>query len=1296
MIKQTVVWTAVPNGVTASGQLKLVVLVSPRLATDNGTPATLTLDLYPDWKNWTTKAATLQIPVSVGGATPVQLTPVSTPNPARWTDLFPAGTLVRPFRFSDHTARNIRSYPVLNVANAIRKQYETTVVESSTEFPPLTDLTEKGLFADIGFPRSAGTEAQLLAQLDARFSDSTKALPPGPADPLWDFLQVKRFHLVRPNVAPVDPSPTPEPLEFHQVVALLMEYPAVQRQLGLAFDLVLPITASGPPTPTTVRVAFTGPNDRAPTTLATVGAGVFEPRAGGGLSNGMLELAGANFGVVAMDVDGSALKGRQFADVVRRALTNRSRGSADRQALPALRGTGIAVVRTGRAVRQVARFADAKAKDTALVANSPVNPVTVDADALLRSFRWHVYDSRTGRWYSLCQRTGDYIFEKSDVTVPVVNPDDPTRHWEEGVITAAATQRVDGSPLDFYLAEYLCRWQGESLVAPGPGKSLHRFPEEPPEVPQSDPPQAFPFRAVFRPEPGTLPPLRFGRKYRLRAFASYVGGAGRPFVPGDTSTDFSRTTAEWYYARLEPIAPPVVVMRRERTAGESVHHLVIRTNWNTVPGATTAVERHLLPPRTSQRAAEEHGMFDTPAGVDPTDYDLICARESGQLTAGVTDPGNNDQPYFDTNELSFPVEGDVIAQVPWLGDPLARGAALYGLPGLSTGVVKTIDFGSPAGWPNLLPFRLRLAEKLVAGTEPPVDIPGGRGVEMRLGKGDMVEIELSCYLGPNDLDWMQVWRWVAEANPPYPATLVATLRNLALRGRNWLLTPKQKLVLVCATRQPLLEPAFQAPQVKRDLGRTHATISDTVSMSRKSTVSVDLRAEWTDPVDTLTGSTWEPAKQVTRKADLGATQVDRSPGGDTLSVSRRHDLADTKRHDVAYTLVAKSRFAEYFAERKTVTLPDTGAVALSSLGVSEQSEEVTPASGGQRYVRDTDYTMNYPAGTITRKAGGAIAPNASVEVRFLPPITRTSPTFVRTVPSSARPDAPVPQYVIPTFGWELQRPSTDPIVSGDALSKRLGNGLRVYLDRPWWSSGAHEKLAVVLLNGATLTDDLRPYVTTWGMDPVYHSTPVTPDLPLQTSFPRRSSTPAAVSLAERAGVLVRVAPHEVAYDLARQLWYCDIELSAGTSYFPFVRLALARYQPESLPGTHLSPVALTDFAQLAPDRWLSLGYVGDFDVRITVLGHSYFATAGSSVRYGKVQATLERLDPNIPGDLGWVSAVELDLSEGLPAIGGRASWIGTVHLPVARGSERMRIVVREYDRFSGGERLVFTDAVEIL
>ena len=62
---------------------------------------------------------------------------------------------------------------------------------------------------------------------------------------------------------------------------------------------------------------------------------------------------------------------------------------------------------------------------------------------------------------------------------------------------------------------------------------------------------------------------------------------------------------------------------------------------------------------------------------------------------------------------------------------------------------------------------------------------------------------------------------------------------------------------------------------------------------------------------------------------------------------------------------------------------------------------------------------------------------------------------------------------------------------------------------------------------------------------------------------------------------VQVPGHAVSFDAGRGLWFCDIQVRGAPeeSYSPFLRLALARYQPKSILGAELSPVVLADFVR---------------------------------------------------------------------------------------------------------------------
>jgi len=63
-------------------------------------------------------------------------------------------------------------------------------------------------------------------------------------------------------------------------------------------------------------------------------------------------------------------------------------------------------------------------------------------------------------------------------------------------------------------------------------------------------------------------------------------------------------------------------------------------------------------------------------------------------------------------------------------------------------------------------------------------------------------------------------------------------------------------------------------------------------------------------------------------------------------------------------------------------------------------------------------------------------------------------------------------------------------------------------------------------------------------------------------------------------------------------WVADLALPGlgdpATNAWPFVELALARYQPDSLPGLELSPVVKAEFAQVMPERRLSVQQSGNF------------------------------------------------------------------------------------------------------
>lgn len=326
----------------------------------------------------------------------------------------------------------------------------------------------------------------------------------------------------------------------------------------------------------------------------------------------------------------------------------------------------------------------------------------------------------------------------------------------------------------------------------------------------------------------------------------------------------------------------------------------------------------------------------------------------------------------------------------------------------------------------------------------------------------------------------------------------------------------------------------------------------------------------------------------------------------------RHELGDTKHRVVTYRGIATTRFSEYFTSQ--ATFPYAGAASQETLDTGNPPQGVVPGSvkliqlleagGSTLLVEGVHYVVSAAEGTVTFSADddgddATEPPEASGDIvvaYLIPPVTRetAAPPASRevAVPSSARPVAPKVVDVLPTFGWEQ-----DSTADG-ATSTRRGNGLRIYLERPWWSSGAGELLGVVVWPPADQPsppelddeDPLRPYVTQWGEDPVSSAGALSSRYPGVSTFPAAAASGAGYTLDEVGplGPAVNVAGHPVDYDQARDLWYCDIDVEPGPAYQPFVRLALARYQPVSVPDAHLSCVVLADFVQLAPDRFATV------------------------------------------------------------------------------------------------------------
>jgi hypothetical protein len=207
-------------------------------------------------------------------------------------------------------------------------------------------------------------------------------------------------------------------------------------------------------------------------------------------------------------------------------------------------------------------------------------------------------------------------------------------------------------------------------------------------------------------------------------------------------------------------------------------------------------------------------------------------------------------------------------------------------------------------------------------------------------------------------------------------------------------------------------------------------------------------------------------------------------------------------------------------------------------------------------------------------------------------------------------------------------------------------------------------------------------VSHWGRDSIWgQSGPLDPPAP--GAFPRAARSDSGLQLEETTDATVTAVSHEVGHDpeYRPELLYCDVAVEPTPEpYHPFVRLALARCQPSSLPGLELSRVVLADFVQVPPKRTVTVSPdPGPELLLVDVQGFS----AVRSPFLALVRVSVESRTPGVDDpDLGWTPVpddspgvvVEKTVVNQTPIL-----WRGHVSLPSDRTAGQFRIVVREVE-----------------
>ena len=691
--------------------------------------------------------------------------------------------------------------------------------------------------------------------------------------------------------APVAPTGTPSFTipDFHATTSFLREHPTVLDDLGLVFELIVDITdlrlgtarAGRQLAVRCVDPPFLAPLVKSPWTRYEVTAADFRPAAapgsGSGIRMGMLDLGRSEsltspatpgdpgrWALATFDVD--------VRDSLRQAARDLDANPQSAAVMPPVRSVGVALLRPDRRGDFEARMHSATTR-----ANAPAGELVLGAEDLLLGYR---VDIRRGddKWRSVCERDVNYWIDGIPIG-PARSDDEYLR--EEGHVKAFTAHKDAAGNL--HTDEVVLTWDGWSLALLRPnlnGDTLGPVRAEVNQLP-------YRFDWDFSIPTGRLPALRFAAQYQMRVRIADITGSGVELDDVDTSETAS---VEVIYRRHEPVEPPQLRAEGDLATGAAIDRMVIRSDKGMTPEqlqsanpSYPAVEtRVLAPPTAALRLVEQHRALD-----DLTD------EKSFEHVRRALDTGP------EANGLPDPVVNGVNATVP-------------AEPG---GLAEPRSERSPwaPAWPNPRPKTIEVRGH---GNLPvPVTIKWEPRdtLKVTLGQGEQATIELSSTIREDREDHL------AARDDFHSAPLIAEAFVAAtMNGRNPIVTPPRRILVIHAVKRPLAEPLWNLPAAAvvrrpRDTGLvlnpTFTEVADGAGLNTDTTGRLVVAAAWTEVEDA--GAEAASVKRPMAVSHLHSQSIAR---GAPPAMHVRHEFGDTKHRVVTYTLQATTRFREYFKE----------------------------------------------------------------------------------------------------------------------------------------------------------------------------------------------------------------------------------------------------------------------------------------------------------------------------------------------------------------------------------------------
>lgn len=654
-------------------------------------------------------------------------------------------------------------------------------------------------------------------------------------------------------------------------------------------------------------------------------------------------------------------------------------------------------------------------------------------------------------------------------------------------------------------------------------------------------------------------PLRIGRTHRFRARLVDVAGNGWSAQEADAifaadSNLESLASPSIKVARVQPSKPPKF-FRRVGAGGEEVRNLVVRS-YDSGPGPTMTYRA------TCPRVPFELGqMLGVTRGLE-------TGRERMQVVRAAHDRSVAEAALeHPEGAIDAVPGGKLLTKHLLIEDPDVFGIAWRFLPGqerpvsiasrtpasLATG--DPILAGAPARVSRFRHMRLHSGRRIPADHIAVVLEPGtvrshsilGYQVHVTLPVGESQYCLASSCLSSQSLKNFALWQAFVAAQTGLAESEFAAAAKAASLGAASTLTPPVVLQLIHASQRPVRAPIVDvepSPPVRK-LGDREISMTFTTKIHAPSTGRLDLEADWMDAEDEPASREWSATRrhEAVQHWPIDSEAMTFTVRGDeVVRHTVVHQLPDTRRRRVSYTMIGTSRYMEFFNR----LLEDDAGNTKRERGV--QTTNVDPYLSQEEFVRSSrPVVVDIP---------NAQEP-APFEIDYIVPKPRVEDSY--------------------QFGGSIQSVETT-------------RELRVYFRRPAFLTGEGEMLGVLItpvntgpLPPGPFQDEEADAVCEIAEDPLSFSVPVArgtqqlgiaffpePDLQARTVARLPAAPPKGGGIRALDGRSVTVLGYAIQEIPGEDLLYADVRISATGRAAPFLKLALVRYQPHSVMGAHVS------------------------------------------------------------------------------------------------------------------------------